>query len=208
MREYWKNIVEQLKPKYDEITAYLTALTCVILFIAYPDFRETYFEILSGAGAASKASMAFTAVALIATLGFFLSFIHVFIKGKKSWFEKTCIGAFIMGTNGFAGIVAGMEMLPSRSSILIIIPIWNILMGIILLYQLGLNKFEVSDQDSSPLEVLVASVTLLIVFIVTNFGFRLSWAIAFAICVFYSSTIFYFLTRAFSYYRFRRLAKT
>lgn len=207
MREYWKNIFEQSRPKYDEITAYLTALTCMILFIVYPEFRQAYFEILSGAGAVSKASIAFTALALIATLGFFLSFIHVLIKGKKSWFEKTCIGAFIMSTNGFAGIMAGIEMLPSRWSALIFIPIWNIVMGMVLLYQLGLNKFEVSDKDSSWHEVLVASITLLIVFAVINFGFKLSWAIAFSICVLYSSTIFYFVTRAFNYYRFHRLAK-
>jgi membrane-anchored glycerophosphoryl diester phosphodiesterase (GDPDase) len=207
MREILDNVVEQLKPKYDEITAYLTALTCVVLFVVYPEFRQTYFEILSGAGA-DRASIAFMALALIATIGLFLSFAHVFMKHKKSWFEKTCIGAFIMGTNSFAGIVAGIEMLPSRWSILIIIPIWNILMGIWLLYQLGLNKFTVSDQDTTWTEVLFASITLLIVFGVTDFGFHLSWAIAFSICVFYSSTVFYFVTWIFNYFRFRRLART
>jgi hypothetical protein len=207
MRELLNNIFEQVKPKYDEITAYLTALTCVVLFVGSPEFRQIYFEILSGAGAA-RASIAFMALGLIATIGFFLSFVHVFIRGKKSPFEKMCIGAFIMGTNGFAGIMAGMEMLPSRWSILVIIPIWNILMGVLLLYQLGLNTFTVSDQDTSWVEILVASITLLIVFAITDFGFRLSWAIAFSICVFYSSTVFFFFTRAFNYFRFRRYAKT
>jgi hypothetical protein len=206
MRDYWNNIVEQLRPKYDEITAYLTALTCVVLFAVYPEFRQTYFEFLLGAGA-WKASIAFTALALIATIGLVLSFVHVFIKREKTWFDKGCIGAFIMGTNGFAGILAGVEMFPSGWSLLIIIPIWNILMGVLLLYQLGLNKFTISDQDTTWPEVLVASATLLIVFVVTYFGFHLSWAITFSICVFYSSTVYYFVMRAFSYYRFRRLAK-
>jgi len=206
MREYWNNIVEQWKPKYDEITAYLTALTCVVLFVVYPEFRQTYFEILSGAGA-WKASIALMALAFIATIGLYLSFAHIFMTRKKSWFDKTCIGAFIMGTNGFAGIAAGIEMLPSRWSILILIPLWNILMGIILLYQLGLNKFTVSDRNTNWTEVLIASTTLLIVFVVSDFGFHLSWAIAFCICVFYSSTVSYFVTWVFNYFGFRWFAK-
>ncbi len=207
MREMLNNVVEQMTPKYDEITAYLTALTCAVLFIVHPEFRQIYFEILSGAGAA-KASIAFMALGLIATIGFFLSLVHAFIRKKKSAFEKTCIGAFIMGTNGLAGILAGLEMLPSRWSMLVIIPIWNVLMGIVLLYQLGLNKFTVSDQESWWFDVFVASVTLLIVFAITDFGFHLSWAISFSICVFYSSTVFFLVTRALNFLRLRFFAET
>ncbi len=206
MRKYWNNIVEQLTPKYDEIAAYLTALTCIVLFVVYPQFRQTYFEILSGAGA-WRAGIALMALALIATIGLFLSFVHIFMTREKSWFEKTCIGTFIMSTNSLAGIVAGIEMLPSRGSILIIIPLWNILMSIVLLYQLALNKFTVSDRNTNWAEVLVASITLLIVFVVSDFGFHLSWAMAFSICVFYSSTLFYVGTWLFNYFRFRRFAK-
>ncbi len=148
------------------------------------------------------------ALGLIATIGFFLSLVHAFIRKKKSAFEKTCIGAFIMGTNGLAGILAGLEMLPSRWSMLVIIPIWNVLMGIVLLYQLGLNKFTVSDQESWWFDVFVASVTLLIVFAITDFGFHLSWAISFSICVFYSSTVFFLVTRALNFLRLRFFAET
>jgi hypothetical protein len=207
MREYLNNIAKQMKPRYDETTAYLTALACAVLFFVHPEFRETYFEILSGAGAANKAILAFTALGLIATIGFFLSFLHVFIKRKKSPFEQICIGTFIMGANGFAGITAGIEMLSSRWSIATIIPIWNIFMGTLLLYQLGLNKFEISDRNSSVLEVLIASITLIIVFVITDYGFHLSWAMALSVCVFYSSTIFFFTMWLFGLVRFRFFVK-
>ena len=206
MREYVKNIREQMKPKYHELTAYLTALTCAVLFLFHPEFRAFYFEILSGAGA-DRASIAFMALGLIATIGFFLSFIHVFIKRKKSWFDKTCIGAFIMGANGFAGIVAGVEMLPSQWSILTIIPFWNILMGVILLYQLGLSKFDISDENASLLQVVGASITLFIVFGIVDFGFHLSWAMALSICLLYSSTLFLFASWMIDYFRYQRFAK-
>jgi len=80
-----------------------------VLFVVYPEFRQTYFEILSGAGA-WKASIALMALAFIATIGLYLSFAHIFMTRKKSWFDKTCIGAFIMGTNGFAGIDAALSL--------------------------------------------------------------------------------------------------
>jgi hypothetical protein len=208
MHEYLNNIREQMKPKYHELTAYLTALTCAVLFVMHSEFRQVYFEIISGAGADNRASFSFMALGLLATIGFFLSFIHVFIKRKKSVFEKACMGIFIMGANGMAGIMAGIEMIPLRWSIVAIIPAWNIFMGAILLYQIGLAKFDVTDENTSLFEVLIASFTMLIVFVVVDFGFRLKWAMAFSICMFYSSTILFFITWMINFIRFRTLAKT
>jgi hypothetical protein len=207
MREYLNNIAKQMKPKYDETTAYLTALACTVLFFVHPEFRKIYFEFLSGAGAVNKASLAFIAMGLIATIGFFLSFLHVFISRKKLPFEQICIGTFIMGANGFAGIMAGIEMLSSRWSIAAIIPIWNIFMGILLLYQLGLNKFDISNRNSSISEVFIASIPLIIVFAITDYDFHLSWAMALSVCVFYSSTIFFFITWTLDFVRIRLFAK-
>jgi hypothetical protein len=103
------------------------------------------------------------------------------------------MGVFILGANGFAGIAAGVEMLPSRWSILAVIPIWNILVGIILLYQIGLQKFDVNDENVSLIEVEVTSIILLTVFAVTNFRFHLMWATTFSICIFCSSVLFLFI---------------
>jgi len=209
MREYVKNIRKQLKPKYHELTAYLTALTCAALFLFRSEFRAVYvdyFKIQSGPEDV-RASIAFFVLGSIVTIGFFLSFIHVFIKDKKSWFDKTCIGTFILGTNGLAGIVAGLEMLPSQWSILMIVPLWNILTGIILLYQIGLQKFDISDENASPLQVFGSSITLLIVFFITNFVFHFSWAMTLSICLFYSSTIFFFASWMIDYFRYQWLPR-
>ena len=207
MRDYLNNIREQMKPKYHEITAYLTALTCAVLFVVNPEFRQFYFEILSGAGAA-KASLAFMTLGLIATIGFFYSFLHIFIKRKKSVLEKTCMGMFIMGANGMAGVLTGIEMLPSRWSPIALIPIWNILIGMILLYQIGLSKFEITDENASPTEVVGASIILFIVFAIIGFRTRLTWAMTFSICLFYSSTIFFLINWIIYYFRLRSIAET
>jgi hypothetical protein len=105
MRDYLNNILEWIKPKYNGLTAYLTALTCVILFLSHPKFRQIYFEILNEAQT-GKAGITFTALGIIATVGLFLSIIHIFTQRKKSLFEKTCMGVFVMGANGLAGIAS------------------------------------------------------------------------------------------------------
>ena len=154
MKETLNRIFGWMKPKYNELTTYLAALTCLILLFAHEDFRQTYADILSGGGAYEEAFMTFVIFGLVATVGFFLSVFHIFTERKKSYFEKTCMGIFVMGANGLAGIFAGIEMLPLRWSLLALFPVWNILMGIILLYQIGLEKFDVTDENVSLWEDL------------------------------------------------------
>ncbi len=206
MREQWNRALEWLKPKYNELTTYLTALTCVILFFTHPEFRRLYFEILSGAGA-DRASLAFFALGLLATLGFFLSIMHVFTKRTKTDFEKTCMTAFVMGANGFAGIAAGVEMLPARWSLLALFPIWNICMGVLLLYQIGVAKDPITDENASPWEVFTGSIILVFVFVLTNSQFHLTWAMIFSICMFYSTTLIFLITWTLNYFNLRSFTK-
>jgi hypothetical protein len=207
MREYLHQVLGQMKPKYDELTAFLSALTCIVLTFSHSDFRQAYLEILTGGGAPNKAAFAFVVLGFIATLGFIASIIHVFTERKKTIIEKTCMGIFVMAANGFAGISAGIEILPSRWSLLALFPIWNIVMGVMLLYQIGLVRFEVTDWNASFLEVIVGTIALFIVFALLDFGLRLSWALTFSICMFYSSTIVLFATLVINLVRLRRSAR-
>jgi hypothetical protein len=187
-------IFEWLTPKYNELTTFLTALTCFALFLFYPDFREIYFEILFGAGDSGKAAIAFIAFGLMVTMGFFFSIYHVFTLRKKTNLEKVCMGVFAMGANGIAGIAAGVEILPSRLSILMVFPLFNIFMGIFLLYQIGLAKFDVTDENAKPIEVFVAAVILSVLFAISYFWLHLTWAMTFSICMFYSSFTILFIS--------------
>jgi hypothetical protein len=199
MPESLNRILEWLKPKYNELTTYIIALTCFVLFIFHPEFRQIYGEILLGSDA-GKASLSLIALGFIGLFGFILSFVHVFVERPKSYIEKMCMGAFAMGANGLAGIAAGIEMLPAQQSILLILPVWNILMGLVSLYQIGLVKDPITDENASFWEVLVASITLLIVFAVAEFGFHFSWAMTFSLCMVYSSIITFFITWIISYF--------
>lgn len=128
LRDYFTKAINWLTPTYNELTTYLTALTCVVIFLTHEEFRQFIFEAPTGEGA-GEANFAFLTLGIIAALGFIFSTIHVFKIQEKSGFEKICIGVFGMIANGVAGMVSGIEMLPSKLSILIIFPIWNFLMG-------------------------------------------------------------------------------
>jgi membrane protein insertase Oxa1/YidC/SpoIIIJ len=117
------------------------------------------------------------------------------------------MGAFAIGATAIAGIEAGIEELNSGGSILVFFPIWNILMGIIMLFQIRLEKFEITDENASFWEVSVGSMILVIVFAITNFAFHLSWAMAFSICMFYSTSLMFLLTWIIKRRNLRPLAK-
>lgn len=207
MRDFLNDVREQMKPKYHELTAYLTALTCILMFITHSEFRQIYFELLDGRGA-DRAIPGIMFLTLIATVGFLFSLYHVFEKGKKEWYEKIAMGVFFLGANAFAGIAAGIEMLPSRWSWAAIIPVLNILMGIILVYQIGLRKFDISDENASRRDVVFASLSLLGVFVITNYALDLTWTATFSICMLYSSVILFLVSWIMYYFHVYRSSKT
>ena len=71
-------------------------------------------------------------------------------------------------------------------------PIWNIVMGMVMFYQIREREFEVTDENVSLLEVSGASIVLLIVF-AANIAFHLTWAMTFSTCMFYASSLIFLL---------------
>jgi hypothetical protein len=197
MRELLNNFSQQMKPRFPEITAYLIALTCCWLFVFHAKLRQTLFIIFSGFGSMSPF---FIGLGLAVTLGLLLSLVHAFIQRKKSAFEKFFMGWFVMGTSGVASFAVGIEMLPSRSSIMMILPIWNILIGLLMLFQMGFQKYDVDDEDASPWEVFGTTVILVVILLLADLGIRLSWAMTLSICIFYSTTIVFFATWIVNYF--------
>lgn len=113
------------------------------------------------------------------------------------------MGVFALGSNGLAGAMAGIEMLPAGWSILMVLPIWNILAGLFSLYQIGLMKEPITDDNATLFEVGIASTTLLSVFIIADFGLRLSWAMTFSLCMAFSSSITFYIVWIVNHFRGR-----
>ena len=186
MDEFWNALSQQLKPRFHETTMYLIALSFCWLFLFHPEIRHGLFMYFSGF---ESMSPLFIAQGLVVTAGLLLSLIHVFIKRKKLALEKAVMGWFVLGTSGVTSFFVGIEMLASRSSIMMILVAWNILMCILLLLQMGGQKYDISDEDASLVEVFVTTVILLVILLLADLYLRLSWAMTLSICIFYSTFI-------------------
>lgn len=106
----------------------------------------------------------------------------------------------LLGISSVASFLVGTEMLPSRSSIMTILVTWNILMSIVLLMQMGSQKYEISDDEASFAEVIVTTVILVVILLVSDLYLRLSWAMTLSICIFYSTLIVFITTWVIHYF--------
>ncbi len=197
MDEFWNTFSQQMKPRFHEISMYLIALSFCWLFLFHPELRQGYFMFFSGF---ESMSPYFVVLGLTVTGGLLLSLVHVFIKRKKLGFEKAIMGWFVLGTSGVTNFFVGVEMLTSRSSIMMILVVWNILMSVLMLIQMGLQKYDVSDEEASFLEVFVTTAILLVILLAADLYLRLSWAMTLSICIFYSTFIVFIATWTVNYF--------
>ena len=108
MRRQIISVLEIFKPRYSELAAFLTALTCVVVAVTYPETFELLSEFLSGGGSGEVkivfASILFVAFAMVV---FVLSIFHVSTNRQKAPWEQTLMGVFVLSANGFAGVFSG-----------------------------------------------------------------------------------------------------
>jgi hypothetical protein len=192
MREYWSIFSQQFKPRLHEISAYLIALSFCWLLIFHPEFRHGFYMFFSGFGSMSPF---FIALGLIVTGGLLLSLIHVFTRRKKSATEKFLIGWFVLGTCSVVSFVLASEMLLLRSPIVIILPAWNIVMSVVLLFQMAASKYDLLDEDASFREVIISTALLVVILSFSDLYLHLSWAMSLSFCIFYSTSIVFLVIR-------------
>jgi hypothetical protein len=87
---YLKYLLGWIKPKYNELTTYLTALTCILLAIVNPKFGSVYVQTFNQIlrDSPDKAGLWFVMFSALAAWGLVLSIFHIFTKREKSAAEK------------------------------------------------------------------------------------------------------------------------
>ena len=185
VKSFLQKVLSWLMPQYHELVTYQSTLVCILLLVTYPELHSVYVDILHEEVLGGWIFL----ISIIAILGMIFSIWHVFISRKKEMWENQWMGAFVLGVNGLAGVAAGIEFIPGQWSWLVLFPLWNILYGAILLYQLGFAENVITDENASLLEVGIATLSLLAVFAIAKYGFRFTWPIIFSVCMVYSSII-------------------
>ena len=173
-------------PTYDELTLFLTSVTVILLYLADGPMHRLVNHLLF-----ARFKELFLPLILFLS-GFTLSFYRIFIKRDTSDVEKCLMFFFVVVANIFAAFAAGLHMFRTSFGWTVIFPIWNIIIGIILLCQFRFGFFDeycITD-DKPPLLQLLFSVSLLsLVFCCCQYIFKLHWSITFSICSVYITTI-------------------
>ena len=184
-----KWIFKYLSPSYDETATFLMAIAFVFIYVADAGVREGLAGTLEFSNIPRQNSF-IVMFSLIFIAGFLLSIYHVFSKRKKESIEKILMLVFAMTMNGIAAITSGMYLLKTEAGLLRIFTLWNILNGVILLYQMGfIEEGFFLGEDSKLCQTCVGLVAILILFYLCYFMFHLYWAVTFSICVCYATII-------------------
>ncbi len=170
-QEFWTSFKDQMKPKFDEVSAYLIASSFCWLFFFHSELRRGLYNFFSGF---EYFSPAFIAFGFLLAAGLFLSLFHVFFKRKKSAPEKFLMGWFLMCTSIMASFFLGSEMLSTQTWAGMLLPIWNFLMSVIFLIQMGTHQYDISDEDAPISKVVVTTVLLLIILLFFDLYLQLS----------------------------------
>ena len=197
MREFLYTLFPREKPKFHEISTYLISFSFCWLFIFHPELRQGLYIFFSGFG---TFSIFFLTLGLIVVGGLLLSLAHPFIQRKKSPLEKAIMVWFIMGLSGVASFFVGVETLPSRASGVMILPVWNIIVSIMLLIQMGRQKYDLSNKEASLEEVIGTTLILIIILALADLYLRLSWAMTISISIFYATTTLFIFDWIINYF--------
>jgi len=175
-----------LVPNYDELTLFLMAATFILLCFT----NNTMLNDITGFLTRLNTWRRNIYIALFLT-GMFMCLYHVFTKRKKTDFEKAIMLLFAVTINAATGIIAGIYMIKESPGWLLVFPIWNIINGVLLILMLRFNIIDencIADRNATAGQVTLGLISVLILFILCNFIFKLHWAITFSICIVYATS--------------------
>ncbi len=185
-----RNLSAWLKPVYDELQTYIITLICILLLITHFEFRAFSVKLRIAD------LLGMVPIVLLAIFGGLLSLFNVLIDRPKESWEKTGMIGLVMGANGTAGLAAGMELLPEGFTIAAVIPLWNIVTSVLLLYYMGFASEDVlSDEDATLKQVAVATGMLLGVFAFCEWILHLTWPMTFSVSTAFASVSAHFFRR-------------
>ena len=190
MRLLWDRIKGFFLPTFSEQSLFMMSVAFVLVFFFNESLRSRIFKILD----IPRDDPRIVMLLVFFGAGLFLSLYHVFVEREKSIAEKYAMLFFAVVSNAVSGIFASLYILKQSSdspSILLLLPIWNIINCLLLLisFRAGwITDKNISDEKASRFEVLFGFLITVAIFIVCRFGFKLYWAITFSICVIYATS--------------------
>jgi len=203
-KEAWSELYREsfgfLVPAYDIMSLLLPAVTWILLYLANSQMREW---IRNGIIWISSVPgivfiILFPLSILAALVLIFLAVIPFQISlaaeiGETIDFKKKVMMFLAVLINAGSGILIGIYLLSSsiNPDWMIILPVWNIINCVLLLLMM---LFKIIDEECitsravTPFGIIFGLLSILIIFALCTYVFKLNWAITFSICVVYTTS--------------------
>ncbi|MBN2271922.1 MAG: hypothetical protein JXN61_15005 [Sedimentisphaerales bacterium] len=176
-----------LTPSYSEVSLFLMSVTTFFVFSFNPVVRQRFVDLVFSAPGIFLAGV----YVIMYGCGLVLCVYHIFSSREKSSVEKYLMLFFAVLTNGISGICAGVYIFRHSILWLAVLPIWNIISGVVLILMLWFEAIDrecVNDQDATAGQAMIGFVMVLAVFLACSSLLRLHWSITFSICIAYSTS--------------------
>jgi len=180
-----------LVPTYDKLSLFLMAVTLIVLCIADSQIRNSIVTLFVQAIRTHAWPAIILLVLFIGVLC--LCCLPVFLRRDETVFEKRVMAAFAVLTNLVTGIIAAIYTLKNTVTTdwLLIFPIWNIINAAALLFAVSLKIVDeecISDRDATATQIILGLISVLTIFAICNYVFKLHWAITYSICIIYTTS--------------------
>jgi hypothetical protein len=186
-------------PSYDECTIFLLNFLFVALLVIDQNCRSEIYSFYTQHTRYSDDTRMFIfalIIALMYTVGLIVSIYHVLVKREKDIMSETFMKFSAMLITGMSGIVSGIYILDHESTWIVTSPTWNILMGLILLYQIGfIDNINMDQRDASFAQIFFGIIAVSILLFLFHNIYQLYWAISLSICVNFIININHFIVK-------------
>jgi hypothetical protein len=180
-----------LIPTYDKLSLLLMALTFILLFITNSQMRV----LIPYANETSQTESFIYSAKLFILIAIFPVFLFFRILGQTEDVDlkKEFMLFFAVLINAGSGIIAGIYVISNTAAShwLLVFPIWNIINSFLMLsmfYMKVIDEECISDRKITLFRFCLGLTTILGIFFVCNYIFKLYWAVTFSICMVYTTS--------------------
>ena len=165
------------------------AVLCIALVGTDSTLRNS-LRLLLGSPNHDKGYALFLMWSTLFVVGLTTALVQVFTRRKKGFLAKTMMMFFALCLNGVAGIVAGVHAFQEVKGLWVVLPAWNIVNGLIILWYIGMaDEDRVADSDATAIQVVIGLAAAGIAFAVCQYLFKVHWSITLSVCVIYASNV-------------------
>ena len=209
MNQLKSSLKDILFPSYDEYTIFMLNFVFVVIYSIDHNCRSEIYRFYTRQSIdVDDTKILFLAlgIGLIFIAGVIVSIFHVLVKKEKDIFAETLMKFSAMLITGVSGIVSGIYILEHGNGWILISPTWNIIMGVVLIYQIGfIESINMDQRDATFAQVALGVVAVSSLLFILHKFYQLYWAISLSVCVNYITNVNHFVAKNGPFFKSRLL---